>query len=224
VFRIKICGITSAEDAVRAVRAGADAIGLNFYPGSPRFLNVAQARDIAAAAADRVTKVGVFVNTDGQAMLEFAEDVGLDVIQLHGDEPAEMLRRLSGCAVIKAFRCRDDGLDPVLGFLKECRALGRLPDAVLLDAYAPGKYGGTGQRLDWTAVRGARAAFGGVPVVLAGGLTADNVSQAIAEARPTAVDTAGGVERSPGVKDPDKMERFVAAAETAFRHVDANPE
>jgi phosphoribosylanthranilate isomerase len=221
VFRIKICGITTTEDAQQAARAGADAVGLNFYPGSPRFLSVTQARDIAAAATDRVAKVGVFVNADSDRMLDLAETVGLDMIQLHGDEPSQTLQRLSDYPVIKAFRCRRDGLEPVLGFLKQCRAEGRLPDAVLLDAHAPGKYGGTGQCIDWPAVRGAQATIGGVPVVLAGGLTAENVAQAIVEARPAAVDTAGGVELSPGMKDPNKMNRFVAAAEAAFRQVDS---
>lgn len=220
VFRIKICGITTTEDAEEAVRVGADAIGLNFYPGSPRFLSESAAREIAAATPDHIAKVGVFVNADVAEMVRLAEAVGLDMLQLHGDETPESLRTLSDYRVVKAFRCREEGLETVLDFQNRCRQAGRIPDAVLLDAYAPGKYGGTGQHIDWPAVRGARASVGGIPVVLAGGLTAENVSQAIAEARPDAVDTAGGVERARGRKDPNKMRRFVAAAKAAFREVD----
>jgi phosphoribosylanthranilate isomerase len=221
VFRIKICGITTTYDAEQAARAGADAIGLNFYSGSPRFVSDAQARDIAAVVADHVAKVGVFVNTDAQKVQDLAKAVGLDIIQLHGDEPPQTLRTLKKFRVIKAFRCRDEGLDPVLDYMKQCHDLGRLPDAVLLDAYAPGKYGGTGRCLDWSAVREARSAIEDVPVILAGGLTAENVDRAIVDARPAAVDTAGGVELQPGRKDPDKMRRFVAAAEAAFRRLGA---
>jgi phosphoribosylanthranilate isomerase len=221
VFRIKICGITTAEDAQRAATAGAAAIGLNFYPGSPRFLSVAQAREVVANLANRVTKVGVFVNADSKVVLDTARIIGLDIIQIHGDEPPLMLQQLLDYRVIKAFRCRDDGLEPVADFLERCRCAGRPPDAVLLDAYAPGQYGGTGRCVDWRAIRGASETIGGVPIVLAGGLTPANVARAIVEARPTAVDTASGVEVSPGVKDAEKMRRFVAAAEAAFQQVDA---
>jgi phosphoribosylanthranilate isomerase len=217
VFRIKICGITTAEDGLRAARAGADAVGLNFFPESPRFVNREAAREIAAALPGEVTRVGVFVNADLSEMVETAETVGLDVIQLHGDEPPVVVGQLAPRSVNRAFRCRDSGLTPVRDYLDECRRRGSLPQSVLLDAFAPDKYGGTGQCLDWTAVRGAGEQLGGLPIVLAGGLTPENVGAAIAAARPAAVDTAGGVESAPGVKDAAKLVAFVAAARTAFQ-------
>jgi phosphoribosylanthranilate isomerase len=224
VFRIKICGVTTPEDAQLAVRAGADAIGLNFYPGSPRFLSLTLAREIAERVTNRTEKVGVFVNAQSDVIKKTAEAVGLDVIQLHGDEPPSFLQNVDSPFVIKAFRCRDEGLELISEYLSQCRSAGRLPDAVLLDAYAPGKYGGTGKCIDWPAVRDAGKAMGGIPIVLAGGLTPENVGTAIAAARPAAVDTAGGVEASPGVKDPDKVRRFVAAAQTAFQLTADQPE
>ena len=223
MFQIKICGITTTEDGEQAARAGADAIGLNFYPGSPRFVSASQAREIGEVVGEDVVKVGVFVNADVDTIQDLAEQIGLDIIQLHGDEPPRTLRSLSDHRVVKAFRCRDAGFQPVLDFVTACHELGQLPDAVLLDAHAPGKYGGTGLCIDWPAVRAARPAIKNIPIVLAGGLTAENVDRAIAEARPTAVDAAGGVESRPGRKDPDKIRRFVANAQAAFRRVNAQP-
>ncbi len=217
MFRIKICGVTRVDDGVQAARAGADAIGLNFCPGSPRFVDRRAAREIAAALPGGIARVGVFVNADFDELVETAETVGLDVIQLHGDEPPSVVGRLGPRTVVRAFRCRDTGLAPVRDYLEQCRRAGALPQSVLLDAYSPDKYGGTGKCLDWPTVRAAGAQLGGLPIVLAGGLTPDNVSAAIAAAWPAAVDTAGGVESAPGVKDIEKVIAFVAAAQAAFQ-------
>ncbi len=219
MFQIKICGVTTSHDARQAAEAGADAIGLNFFAPSPRYVTVQRAREIAAALPPEVTKVGVFVNSEAGDVVETADAVGLDMIQLHGDEPPSFLLHLTPRAVVRAFRCRADGLTPVTAYLDDCRAAGRLPDAVLLDAYAPEKYGGTGKCLDWAAVGQAGGQVGGRPIVLAGGLIPENVGDAIAVAHPNAVDTAGGVEASPGVKDMAKMKLFVSAAKSAFRRV-----
>lgn len=219
MFRIKICGVTSIRDARQAAEAGADAIGLNFYAPSPRFVTVQRACEIAAAVPSHVSKVGVFVNSPAADVAAIADQVGLDLIQLHGDEPPSFFQQLADRPVLRAFRCRDDGLAPAVAYLDDCRTAGRLPEAVLLDAYAPGKYGGTGQCLDWATVSQAGDRLGGLPIVLAGGLTSENVGDAIAAARPAAVDTAGGVEASPGAKDADKMRLFVSAARLAFRQL-----
>lgn len=217
MFRVKICGITTVEDGLRAARAGADAVGLNFFPGSPRFVSREAARGIVAALPGGVARVGVFVNADLSELVKTAGAVGLDMIQLHGDEPPAVVGQLAPRTVIRAFRCRDAGLAPVRQYLDECRRSGRLPESVLLDAYSPEKYGGTGHCLDWPSVRGAREQLGGLPIVLAGGLTAENVGAAITAAHPAAVDTAGGVESAPGVKDEEKLVAFVAAARAAFQ-------
>lgn len=219
VFQIKICGVTTSHDARQAAEAGADAIGLNFFARSPRYVTVQRAREIAATLPPEVTKVGVFVNSQADDVVETADAVGLDMIQLHGDELPSFLQQVTTRPVLRAFRCRDDGLTPVPAYLDDCRAAGRLPDAVLLDAYTPEKYGGTGKCLDWAAVSQAGDRLGGLPIVLAGGLTPENVGDAIVAAHPTAVDTAGGVEASPGVKDIAKMKLFVSVAQSAFRRV-----
>ncbi len=221
VFRIKICGITNVEDARAAADAGADAIGLNFYEPSPRYVVPEIARQTAEAVGNAIAKVGVFVDAPASEILETFESVGLDWIQLHGDEPPELLAELGDRPVIKAMACREGGLGPlaeypVAEYLERCRALDRLPRAVLIDAYAPGQVGGTGKVVDWDRLADWREALGGVPLVLAGGLTPENVDRAIATVRPRAVDTASGVESSPGKKDAVLMAAFVVAASAEF--------
>ncbi|MEX0641511.1 MAG: phosphoribosylanthranilate isomerase, partial [Pirellulales bacterium] len=142
MFTIKICGITSAADARLAVDAGADAIGINFYAASPRFVPPEQALHIAAAATG-VVRVGVFVNADAETVCGVFDGVSLDAIQLHGDEPPEFLTQLGRRPVMRAFLVGADGLRLVREYLNECRALGVLPRAVLLDAHVPGEFGGT---------------------------------------------------------------------------------
>jgi phosphoribosylanthranilate isomerase len=215
MFRIKICGITRVEDAVMAAQAGADAIGLNFYPKSPRFLDAATARQIVAALPGGIAKVGLFVNAAAADICRTFDELGLDLIQLHGDEPPELLAELGPRPVMRAFRLQS-GLDEAVNYLDQCRRLNCLPRMALIDAYVAGMYGGTGGRCDWEMIRGYLALAGYPPLVLAGGLTADNVAEAIHTVRPAAVDTASGVESSPGRKDPAAVAAFVRTACEAF--------
>jgi phosphoribosylanthranilate isomerase len=197
--KIKFCGITSLRDAERAVSAGAWAIGLVLWPSSPRHCESDVAAEIAAALKRRAEIVGVFVNPTLDEVAHAADEIGLTMLQLHGDEGpsfcAEAARR-TGCKVIKAARVRGRA---------DLQALSSFhTDYHLLDSRSPG----SGQSFDWELARGHR---GRTPVILSGGLTPDNVAEAIALVRPFAVDVATGVERSPGRKDPRKLEAFAAA-------------
>jgi len=240
MFRIKICGITRPEDALAVASSGADAIGLNFCQQSPRFVSADRARKIAAATGGSLAKVGVFANATSGEIDRLCGAVGLDWVQLHGDEPPELLSELGAQKILRAFRLDDRGLGPIADYLDACRVAGRMPDAVLVDAHVAGQYGGTGRTVDWQALTnsnrdpaatesasrlaiGDRPADGvdskwrrGLPLVLAGGLTPDNVAEAIRTVRPDAVDTASGVESAPGLKDPDRCKRFIAAAREAL--------
>jgi phosphoribosylanthranilate isomerase len=197
--RVKICGITRPEDGVLAARLGADAVGLVFHPKSPRVVGVERARVIVAALPPFVTRVGLFVNAAPTAIEAVLCAVPLDVLQFHGEEPAEDCR-CYGRPYIKAIRMRPD--------VDLRGAAAAYPDAgaLLLDAYIKGIEGGTGQRFDWSRIPKELAK----PIILAGGLTPDNVAQALAVVNPYAVDVSGGVERDKGVKDEDKMRRFIS--------------
>jgi phosphoribosylanthranilate isomerase len=220
MIRIKICGITNLDDARAAAAAGADAIGLNFFSQSRRFVEPASARQIVVGLPANVTKVGVFVNHSASQIARFTEDVGLDAAQLHGDEIPQLVRDLPAhIKVIRAHRCGAEGLAPLERFIAECRLLARLPDAVLIDADAGANFGGTGRVADWTAICNQRNALAGMPMILAGGLTPDNVGEAIAAVHPEGVDVASGVESSPGKKDIAKVRDFIAAARDAFSRV-----
>jgi phosphoribosylanthranilate isomerase len=216
VFRVKICGITNPLDAAAAAAAGADAIGLNFYEGSRRFVSEEEAARIVAAIPAGVVKVGVFVNHTREAVLRGFDALRLDLVQLHGDEPPEFLAALGGLPVMRAFRRGPGGAAEVAAYLDRCRALGCLPRMVLVDAHRPGAYGGTGELGDWNAAAELARSSAVPSVVLAGGLTPGNVAKAVAATRPRAVDTASGVEASPGVKDPELVRAFVAAARGAL--------
>ena len=197
--RVKICGITRLEDALAAVRLGADALGFNFWPGSRRFVEPAAARAIVAQLPPFVTSVGVFVNQPSAAVLAATTRSGVGAIQLHGDEPP---RECEGypLPVIKALRVSGP---ESLAAMERYRVR-----ALLLDAPSA-EFGGSGQTFDWAlAAEAARRAT----VILAGGLTPANVAAAVRAVRPWAVDVASGVESSPGVKDADKMRRFVEGA------------
>lgn len=217
IFEIKICGITSVRDALAVANAGADAIGLNFWPKSQRFVGLETAREIAAALPSGVTKVGVFVNAAVEEIALTVDRVGLDWIQLHGDEPAELLAQLPPrLSILRAFSCGKNGLAPLTQYFAESRKCGRAPDAVLVDADAASEFGGTGRRADWARIAQDRSLIGGLPLILAGGLTPLNVAAAIEAVRPDAVDVASGVEGQPGRKDAALVEQFVAAARMAF--------
>jgi phosphoribosylanthranilate isomerase len=312
LFQIKICGVTNPRDAVVAAKAGADAIGLNFYGPSPRCVTESAARRIIAELPAEVARVGVFVNHPIAEILRLAETLPLDFIQLHGDEGPLAIHQLGRERVIRAFRLSDhrlpdprevehrppgaigpnpltaqapadadrdepetdrpDPLAAVDDYLASCatictrcleshasdsgssgdsgsssdsdaahspsvmRQLTRedflrgaptdpeaasadWPRLVLLDAYDKHQYGGTGRTIDWeTAARFAQRPAG-PPLILAGGLTAENVAAAIEAVAPQAVDTASGVERAPGEKDHDLLRRFIATAREAFARI-----
>jgi phosphoribosylanthranilate isomerase len=205
VFRIKICGVTCPEDALAVSAAGADCIGLNFYDKSVRYLPPERAAEVVGSIPDQVLKAGVFVNAPLAEIRELAELFALDFVQLHGDEPPEAIAELANLRVIKAFRLGPEGIATVAEYLERCYQLAAMPAMVLLDAFQAGAYGGTGQIVDWAAAREFHDLGAGPSLVLAGGLTPENVRDAIAAVRPAAIDLASGVESSPGRKDPAKL-------------------
>ncbi len=219
MFRVKICGVTSPDDAEACVAAGADAIGLNFYPPSPRYVPRDVAQAIARGIPPTVTKVGVFVNATADEVLAACDEVGLDAVQLHGDEAPQMARQLAERRLIKAFRCTRADLEQVTKYLSACEAAGVRLAAVLIDACQSGSYGGTGQIAEWPLVWGLHAMPIALPVILAGGLRPENVAAAIEATRAAAVDTASGVESSPGRKDRQRVRQFVRNAQAAFESV-----
>lgn len=215
-FRIKICGVRTLDDLFAVAATPADAIGLNFFAPSVRYVAPQEAQRLATACPSNVQRVGLFVNPTEQELRETLSLVDLDWVQLHGDEPPELLSRIDGLPIIKAFRVGHDGLRPVQDYLAECERIGSRPDAVLLDAAAVGQFGGTGKTLDWTALQQEIEHVRNIPWILAGGLTPDNVAEAIRLLRPADVDTASGVETTRGVKDPELIARFAAAANSAL--------
>jgi phosphoribosylanthranilate isomerase len=219
MFRIKICGVTNIEDARAAVDSGADALGLNFYSQSKRRIDRDTARQIVTALTNAVTTVGVFVNHTVEEIQDIATETRLSRIQLHGDESPQFLNKLpESIKIIRAYRCGAGGLAPLASYIEECRSLGRVPDAVLIDSDAGAAFGGTGHAADWTLIAKQRGLLGGMPLILAGGLTPTNVAAAIEAVRPDAVDVASGVESQPGRKNHDLIKRFVADAREAFAH------
>jgi phosphoribosylanthranilate isomerase len=196
--RIKICGIKTVTDALAAMDAGADLIGFNFYRKSPRYLEVGMCRNIMSVVRQvgRVTCVGVFVNASVAEIHATMETLGLSLAQLHGDETPDVLAALEGKA-FKAFRGIPENLD---GFERQSAP------AFLVDASVKGVYGGSGVVADWA---GASELAKQYPLLLAGGLTPENVADAVRQVRPWGVDVASGVESAPGVKDARKMQAFV---------------
>jgi len=198
--KIKICGIKTVEDALAAMHAGADLIGFNFYPKSPRYIDVGQCRDIMAVMRKygQLTYVGVFVNASAKEVYATLETAALTLAQLHGNETVQMIQSLNGKA-FKAFR----GIPQIVdGFARQ-----EAP-ALLVDASVKGVYGGTGETADWSAAAILAQQY---PLLLAGGLTPGNVTEAVQRVRPWGVDVASGVESAPGVKDPAKIKAFVQA-------------
>jgi len=196
--RIKICGITTEGDADACAALGVDMIGLNFVPGSPRCLDVARARTVADAVRGRVELVGVVADAGDARILELRDAVGLDRLQLHGDEPPEAVTRWAPHA-FKALR---------VGTAEDVAAAERYPGLLLVDAKVPGALGGTGRTVDFTLVAPLARAR---PVLLAGGLGPGNVAAAVRAVAPWGVDVASGVERAPGVKDLGAVAAFVRA-------------
>ncbi len=205
-FLIKVCGITRPEDAALAVKEGAGAIGLNFWRGSKRFVEDARAREILSAVPEHVLKVGVFVNAHPLVVTETLAELKLDRVQLHGDEKVGSWSELESSQIVRAIRVYDDAS------LKE--ALAWEPSFFIYDAYSEG-FGGSGTAAPWPLI----AKHARRPFLLAGGLTPENVAEAIAAVRPDGVDVASGVESAPGIKDANKLRRFIKAAQAAAKEL-----
>jgi phosphoribosylanthranilate isomerase len=203
--KVKICGVTNFEDALAAVAAGADALGFMFYELSPRNVAVNVAADIIRQLPPFVSKVGVFVNSAEETVRLAISKCGIDTLQFHGDESPEFCRRFPPLKTYKAFR------------VENLESLGVLPgyrtDAWLLDSFVEGKQGGTGAKFNWDLAIESKKL--GRPIILAGGLTPENVADAVRKVRPFAVDVSSGVESSPGKKDHAKLRKFIEAAKTA---------
>lgn len=221
--KIKICGIKTIPDALAAIEAGADLLGFNFYPKSPRYINPDTCRKITSVLRQKhpaITLVGVFVNSSVSEVRFILETVQLHLAQLHGDETPEMLGEI-GTNAFKALRlaqgalnsfesvhpyCRRPSVDDIRASVPHPLTPSADQPALLLDSSAPGLYGGSGVTADWSA---AAQLAKRIPLLLAGGLTPKNVAEAVRQVQPWGVDVASGVEASPGVKDPQKMKEFV---------------
>lgn len=200
--RVKICGITNQQDALNAVQAGADALGLVFYPPSPRYIDIDAAAVIAKNIPAFVTLTALFVNANVEQVRDAIQKVSIQLLQFHGDESPEYCEQF-GLPYIKALRVgnigdglKGDKLRTAIDDHKNARA-------ILLDAYKKGVPGGTGEQFDWDLIPNIE-----MPVILAGGLSSANVKRAIEQVKPYAVDVSGGVEKSPGIKDITKIHEF----------------
>lgn len=216
MVKVKVCGITNLEDARSAIEAGADALGFNFYRRSPRYVAPEEAREIIAelTPAGAVLCVGVFVNEDSAATVaRMAAEARVAAVQLHGDESPEYCAKLSEQRVIKALRVGRD-------FAPE-RATEYCAESILLDAFSAKARGGTGETFDWELARRTRRLV--AQLYLAGGLTVENVAEAIAAVRPYAVDVCSGVELAPGRKDASRVRAFVSAVRAAEKKLDSEP-
>jgi phosphoribosylanthranilate isomerase len=203
MVRVKVCGITRIEDALAAVRAGADALGFIFYRKSPRYISPSRALKITEALPPFVAKVGVFVNERTGAIRDIAGFCALDSVQLHGEEDNHYCHRLKryGIKIIKGFRVKEDFNISDVGSYRV--------DAHLFDAHTEGQFGGTGKIFAWEILKGLHTP---VPRIISGGLNVDNVTDCIAALKPFAVDVSSGVEVSPGVKDQKRMAEFIRKA------------
>lgn len=202
--RVKICGITRQEDAMAAVAAGCDAIGLVFYRSSPRYVSPEKAARIVASLPPFISVVGLFVDAEPDELLQVMQQVRLDLLQFHGNEPPEACERF-GMPYMKAIRVKSD--TNLLQYAEQFKHA----QALLLDAFIEGVPGGTGQVFDWKIIPKTLP----LPVVLAGGLSPDNVVQAIGQVQPYAVDVSGGVELNKGIKDAAKIAAFMRGVSDA---------
>jgi phosphoribosylanthranilate isomerase len=201
--KVKICGITNLEDALLSAKFGADALGFNFYSKSARYISPEKAREIVEQLPPEVLKVGVFVNESLESICQIAETVKLDALQLHGEETPEFaaeLKAKTNLEIIKAFRVSEN--------FKTEDVLQYAVDAILLDAYSPKEHGGTGETFDWEIAKKVREIF--PKMYLAGGLSQDNIAQAIYNVKPFAVDTCSCLESSKGKKDLTKVSDFIS--------------
>jgi phosphoribosylanthranilate isomerase len=208
--RVKICGVRTLAEAQAAVEYGADALGFNFWMKSPRYISPESAAEIIQSLPPFITCVGVFVNETADRIKQIVELTRIQVVQLHGDEEPGIIARLNLPTIIKAFRV---GENFDLNVMNQFRV-----SAFLLDTKVKGEYGGTGERFDWRiAVEAKKLA----PIILAGGLNASNVGEAIEVVRPFAIDVCSGVESEPGHKDIDKLKDFMIAVESATQNLQA---
>ncbi|MGB0992775.1 MAG: phosphoribosylanthranilate isomerase [Akkermansiaceae bacterium] len=207
---LKVCGVTQMEDALALVELGVHGIGINFWPQSKRYLSPEEAVEILTAIEGQIVRVGVFVNADPAVPLHLLDNGLIDVAQFHGDETPEYCATFAeaGHTFIKAIGVKNKAS---LKNITDYRA-----DAILLDTPAPGVYGGTGETFDWTHAQQFIQDHPGIPVLLAGGITPENASQAIAQVHPAALDVASGSEISPSVKDLNKVKKLLASLETEY--------
>jgi phosphoribosylanthranilate isomerase len=210
-LRIKICGITQAADGQTAARLGADAIGINFYPRSPRYVPPAQAPAILRELPPLVDVVGLFVEQPLRQCFALGYQLGIRTIQWYG--ASKEVADAFPFHYLPTFGVRESSdLEAIGRFLQQCRQAGQLPAGIVVDAHVPGQWGGTGQPVPWQLLADFQP---GVPLVLAGGLTPENVALAVRQVGPYAVDVASGVESRPGHKDPEKIKRFIDQAREA---------
>jgi phosphoribosylanthranilate isomerase len=214
--KVKVCGLTSVADALACARSGADWIGLNFHPASPRWVDLALAAEILAALPVGVEPVGLFVDRPPSEVVAIAARLGLRIVQLHGREPPETLTALGPLQVVRAFRLADtEDVARMSSYLDACQTLGRPPEWVLVDAFVAGQAGGTGHAIAPEVLEALAASplpALSTRLILAGGLTPENVAARVAQVGPWMVDVASGVESSPGRKDPARVASFVRAA------------
>ena len=217
---IKICGIRDRETARQVAQTGIDAIGLNFYPRSPRHVAIEEAIAISNILPQEIARVGVFVNHSIPEVESFSLKCRLDVLQLHGDEPPsyfiELKRRLPQVRLVRAWRMRKEGLGHLKTFLGECQSQKLSLEGCLIDSHVEGVYGGSGKKVPWKKLVREYPQDSLPPLIVAGGLTSSNVAEAIAAVRPWGVDVASGVESSPGVKDIELVRQFVRNARQAL--------
>ena len=205
--KVKICGVRSLEEAQAAVDAGADALGFNFWPRSARYIEPHAVREVITGITPIVCTVGVFVNEEANRIVDIASELGLSAVQLHGDESPEFCESLASIKTFKTIKAIRVGQDFDLSLIESYRV-----NMVLLDSSSEGSYGGTGRRFDWRIAIEAKHLG---PIILAGGLTTENVWDAITQVRPVAIDVCSGVEAEPGRKDLDRLRCFMAVAEQA---------
>lgn len=216
---IKVCGIRDLATAASVAELGIDAIGLNFYARSPRCVVVEDAAAISRMLPKEIARVGVFVNQSLAEIRSIVERCSLDLVQLHGDEPASFLIELAKAVpqvrLIRAWRMPEEGLSDLATFLSECGSHSRELAGCLVDAHVNGMYGGSGKTVPWKRLTEEYSRTVNPPLILAGGLTPANIAEAITTVRPWGVDVASGVESAPGVKDIKLTQEFVANARSA---------
>lgn len=215
---VKICGVRDEVAAEGVVHLAPDAIGLNFYPKSPRSVSLPVAARIAAIART-VQRVGVFVNHPRSQIEDAVAACQLNAVQLHGDESPDFTAHLASVlkdvAIFRAWRFQGSSLADLADYLAACRMNGTSVAACLVDSHVPGVYGGTGAKVPWAELRREYPMSGWPPLILAGGLSPENIAQAVATVQPWGVDVASGVETAPGQKDLERVRRFIEAARNA---------